>query len=64
MNYQEFVDSILAGLKEYYRDEAVISVNSVLCNNNGYRRSAVTATHHSHSGFVAGEHYPLGENGR
>ena len=37
MRYQEFVDSILEGLREYYQDDAVISVNTVLCNNNGYR---------------------------
>lgn len=39
MKYQEFVDSILVGLKEYYRDEAELSVNTVLCNNNGYREA-------------------------
>lgn len=37
MRYQEFVDTILAGLEEYYQEDAVISVNTVLCNNNGYR---------------------------
>lgn len=39
MRYQEFADSILAGLREYYQEDAVISVNTVLCNNNGFREA-------------------------
>jgi len=37
MRYQEFADNISAGLRAYYQDNAVISVNTVLCNNNGFR---------------------------
>lgn len=39
MRYQEFVDSILVGLREFYQDDAVISINTVLCNNNGFREA-------------------------
>ena len=37
MRYQEFVDSILKGVRDYYGNDAEVSVNSVLKNNNGYR---------------------------
>lgn len=37
MRFQEFVDSILEGVRIYYGEDADVSVNSVLKNNNGYR---------------------------
>lgn len=37
MRYQEFVESILNGLREFYGQDAVVDVNTVLGNNNGYR---------------------------
>lgn len=37
MRYQEFVDNILKGVKEYYGNDAKVTINSILKNNNCYR---------------------------
>lgn len=37
MKYKEFVDYILRELRDFYGKDAEVSVNTVVCNNNGYR---------------------------
>lgn len=37
MKYQEFVDSILRELSSFYGDDATVSINTVVCNNNETR---------------------------
>ncbi len=37
MKYQEFVDSILRKLRSFYGDDATVSINTVVCNNNETR---------------------------
>jgi len=37
MKYQEFVDSILRELNSFYGDDATVSINTVVCNNNEIR---------------------------
>ena len=37
MKYQEFVDNILRELSSFYGDDATVSINTVVCNNNETR---------------------------
>ena len=37
MKYQEFVDYILQELRNFYGDDAVVSVSTIVCNNNENR---------------------------
>ena len=39
MSYKEFVDYILRELRDFYGNDAEVSVNTVLCNNNGFREA-------------------------
>ena len=39
MQYQEFVDSISKELRSFYGDDATVSINTVVCNNNETREA-------------------------
>lgn len=39
MNYQEFTEEMLKRLKEYYGNEAEVSIRTKSCSNNGYREA-------------------------